>query len=203
MTTAPITPRPTADLGDELGIDMASCDLQLNQYGARPVFAGVITTVRCHHDNALLKSVLSEPSSGGVLVIDGGGSLHCALVGDVIAGLAVASGWSGLVINGVVRDSAELATMDIGIKALGTNPRKGHKTGAGSVMSSSASAVSTSRRARSAMPTMTALSWFLPDVRAAAGGGTAGSTGAAGRGRHRRGAEQRRDAGRRRIRAAH
>ncbi|MBA0047418.1 ribonuclease E activity regulator RraA [Mycobacterium sp. NPDC050853] len=131
MTTAPITPRPTADLGDELGIEMASCDLQLAQFGGRPVFAGAITTVRCHHDNALLKSILSEPSSGGVLVIDGGGSLHCALVGDIIAGIAVDSGWSGLVINGVVRDSSTLATMDIGVKALGTNPRKGTKTGAG------------------------------------------------------------------------
>lgn len=131
MTTAPITPRATADLGDELGIDMASCDLQLVQFGGREQFAGPITTVRCHHDNALLKSILSEPNPGGVLVIDGGGSLHCALVGDIIAGIAVDSGWSGLVINGVVRDSAVLKTLDVGIKALGTNPRKGHKTGAG------------------------------------------------------------------------
>lgn len=131
MSTEQIAPRPTADLGDELGTEMASCDTQLSQFGGRAMFAGVITTVRCHHDNALLKSVLSEPSTGGVLVIDGGGSLHCALVGDVIAGIAVDSGWSGLVINGVVRDSSTLATMDIGIKALGTNPRKGSKTGAG------------------------------------------------------------------------
>ena len=95
------------------------------------MFAGPITTVRCFQDNALLKSVLSEPGNGGVLVIDGDGSLHTALVGDIIAGLAVDNGWAGLIINGAVRDAATLRTIDIGIKALGTNPRKGTKTGEG------------------------------------------------------------------------
>jgi regulator of ribonuclease activity A len=126
-----ISPRPTADLVDEIGPDVRSCDLQLRQFGARREFAGPITTVKCFQDNALLKSVLSEPGNGGVLVIDGGGSLHTALVGDVIAGLGVRNGWSGLIINGAVRDSATLRTLDIGIKALGTNPRKSTKTGAG------------------------------------------------------------------------
>jgi regulator of ribonuclease activity A len=79
----------------------------------------------------LLKSVLSEPGNGGVLVIDGDGSLHTALVGDVIAGLGVDNDWAGLIINGAVRDAATLRTLDIGIKALGTNPRKGGKTGDG------------------------------------------------------------------------
>ena len=82
-----IEPRPTADLVDEIGPDVRSCDLQLAQYGGQSQFAGPITTVRCFQDNALLKSVLSEPGNGGVLVIDGDGSLHTALVGDVIAGL--------------------------------------------------------------------------------------------------------------------
>jgi len=126
-----ISPRPTADLVDEIGPDVRSCDLQLRQFGARREFAGPITTVKCFQDNALLKSVLSEPGNGGALVIDGGGSLHTALVGDVIAGLGVRNGWSGLIINGAVRDSATLRTLDIGIKALGTNPRKSTKTGAG------------------------------------------------------------------------
>ncbi len=123
--------RPTADLVDDIGPDVRSCDLQLRQYGGRREFAGPICTVRCHQDNALLKSVLSEPGSGRVLVIDGGGSLHSALIGDVIAELARANGWSGLVVNGAVRDAATLATLDIGIKALGTNPRKSAKAGAG------------------------------------------------------------------------
>ncbi|BBY45082.1 ribonuclease [Mycolicibacterium celeriflavum] len=126
-----IEPRPTADLVDEIGPDVRSCDLQLRQFGGRAQFAGPITTVTCFEDNALLKSVLSEPGDGGVLVIDGDGSVHSALVGDVIAGLGVDNGWVGLVINGAVRDSATLRTLDIGIKALGTNPRKSSKTGAG------------------------------------------------------------------------
>lgn len=124
-------PRATADLVDEIGPDVRSCDLQFGQYGGRTQFAGPISTVRCFQDNALLKSVLSEPGAGGVLVIDGNGSLHSALVGDVIAKLARTNGWTGLIINGAVRDAATLRTLDIGIKALGTNPRKSTKTGAG------------------------------------------------------------------------
>lgn len=126
-----IEPRPTADLVDEIGPDVRSCDLQLRQFGGRAQFAGTITTVKCFQDNALLKSVLSEPGHGGVLVIDGDGSLHAALVGDLIAGLGVQNGWAGLIINGAVRDAATLRTLDIGVKALGTNPRKSTKTGAG------------------------------------------------------------------------
>ena len=127
----PVEPRPTADLVDEIGPDVRSCDLQLRQFGGRSQFAGPITTVQCFEDNALLKSVLSEPGDGGVLVIDGDSSVHAALVGDVIAGLGVDNGWTGLIINGAVRDSSTLRTLDIGIKALGTNPRKSAKTGAG------------------------------------------------------------------------
>ncbi|ORW88818.1 ribonuclease [Mycobacterium sp. IEC1808] len=123
--------RPTADLVDAIGPDVRSCDLQFRQFGGRSEFAGPISTVRCFQDNALLKSVLSGPGNGGVLVIDGSGSLHTALVGDVIAELARSNGWAGLVINGAVRDAAALRGIDIGIKALGTNPRKSSKTGAG------------------------------------------------------------------------
>jgi regulator of ribonuclease activity A len=126
-----IEPRPTADLVDDIGPDVRSCDLQFRQFGGRAMFAGPITTVMCFQDNALLKSVLSEPGNGGVLVIDGDGSLHAALVGDVIAGLGVDNGWAGIIINGAVRDAAALQTLDIGIKALGTNPRKSAKTGDG------------------------------------------------------------------------
>jgi regulator of ribonuclease activity A len=127
----PVTPRPTADLVDDIHPDVRSCDLQLQNYGARTMFAGAITTVRCFQDNALLKSILSEPGNGGVLVVDGAGSLHTALVGDVIAALGADSGWAGVIVNGAVRDASTLRTIDIGIKALGTNPRKGSKTGEG------------------------------------------------------------------------
>jgi regulator of ribonuclease activity A len=130
--TNPLTePRATADLVDEIGDDVRSCDTQFRQFGGRATFAGRITTLRCFQDNALLKSVLSEPGNGDVLVIDGDGSLHTALVGDVIAGLGQSNGWAGLIVNGAVRDATTLRTLDIGIKALGTNPRKSGKTGEG------------------------------------------------------------------------
>jgi regulator of ribonuclease activity A len=126
-----VSPRATADLVDEIGPAVRSCDLQLRQYGGRTMFAGTISTVRCLEDNALLKSVLSEPGNGQVLVIDGDASLHTALVGDVIAELGRSNGWAGLIVHGAVRDASILGTLDIGIKALGTNPRKSTKTGAG------------------------------------------------------------------------
>lgn len=121
----------TADLVDSIGADVRSCDVQFRQFGGLTQFAGPISTVRCFQDNALLKSVLSQPNEGGVLVVDGGGSLHTALVGDLIAELARSNGWAGLIVNGAVRDAAALRGLDIGIKALGTNPRKSTKTGDG------------------------------------------------------------------------
>jgi regulator of ribonuclease activity A len=123
--------RATADLVDDFEQTVQSCDLQLRQYGGRAQFHGPIRTVRCHEDNALVKSVLSTPGDGAVLVVDGGGSLHTALVGDIIATLAVDNGWSGIVLHGAVRDVAALRTLHLGIKALGSNPRKSGKTGAG------------------------------------------------------------------------
>ncbi|MFA7498866.1 MAG: ribonuclease E activity regulator RraA, partial [Leucobacter sp.] len=74
---------------------------------------------------------LSGPGEGAVLVIDGGGSLETALVGDIIAALAVDNGWSGLIVNGAVRDRVALGTLPLGVKALGSNPAKSAKTGAG------------------------------------------------------------------------
>ena len=128
MTDTSVT---TADLADRYGPELRVCDLQFRQFGGRAEFAGPISTVRCFQDNALLKSVLSQPGAGGVLVIDGASSVHAALVGDLIAELARSNGWAGLVVNGAVRDAAALRGIDIGIKALGTNPRKSAKTGAG------------------------------------------------------------------------
>ncbi|MET7395707.1 ribonuclease E activity regulator RraA [Dactylosporangium sp. NPDC005572] len=121
----------TADLYDEYGEQLGSCDLQLQQYGGVARFHGRAVTVRCFEDNALLKSVVSEPGAGRVLVVDGGGSVHRALMGDMIAAIARDNGWSGVIINGAVRDVAVLRTLDIGIKALGSNPRKSTKTGSG------------------------------------------------------------------------
>jgi len=122
----------TADLVDEKS-DIPSCDLQFRSFGKRARFSGEIRTVRCFEDNALVKQVLSQPGQGKVLVIDGGGSLRCALVGDVIGSSAVKNGWAGIVANGVIRDVAQWGALDIGVKALGANPRKSGKTGAGEV----------------------------------------------------------------------
>ncbi len=123
----------TADLMDERGDELDSCEQQLRQYGARRSFSGRVRTVRCHEDNVLLRGLLEQPGAGQVLVVDGGGSLRTALLGDVIAGLALGHGWEGIVINGAVRDSAALAGMEIGIKALGSQPRRSAKLGAGEV----------------------------------------------------------------------
>ncbi len=123
----------TADLVDQYGDEIASCEVQFRQFGGVTRFEGAVSTVRCFEDNALLRSQLEEPAKGRVLVVDGGGSLRVALVGDMIAGLAHDNGWPGLVIWGAVRDVDALAQLEIGIKALGSNPRKSAKTGAGSV----------------------------------------------------------------------
>jgi regulator of ribonuclease activity A len=100
-------------------------------FGGRRRFAGVIATVKVHEDNVLVRRALEQPGGGRVLVIDGGGSLHCALLGDKIAGLAQANGWAGIVLNGAVRDVEALAAIDLGVKALAACPRKSAKNGWG------------------------------------------------------------------------
>ncbi|GAA2162396.1 ribonuclease E activity regulator RraA [Actinomadura napierensis] len=123
----------TADLIDDFGDELRSCETQFRQYGARAAFAGPVSTVRCHRDNGLVKKLLNSPGEGRVLVVDGAGSLGSALMGDMIAAAAVANRWSGVVINGAVRDVAALRDLDLGVKALGSNPRKSAKDGAGEV----------------------------------------------------------------------
>lgn len=123
----------TADLIDLHGDRLRSCETQFRSFGGRPAFHGRVRTIATLQDNALVKELLSTPGDGAVLVIDGGASLRCALVGDVIAGLAVANGWGGLVINAAVRDVAALRALPIGIKALGSNPVKSTKLGVGAV----------------------------------------------------------------------
>jgi regulator of ribonuclease activity A len=135
MSEPQVRPQPdaTADLVDIYGDQLASVSLPFRSFGGKPRFAGPVVTVKCFEDNALLKQKLAqeEAPEGKVLVVDGGGSHRSALVGDVIAGIAAERGWAGLIIHGVVRDSVALADLPIGIKALGTNPAKSSKTGAG------------------------------------------------------------------------
>jgi regulator of ribonuclease activity A len=124
-------PIATADLYDEREEGIQSLSLQLRSFGRRAAFDGPIRTVRCHEDNALVKAALATPGDGAVLVVDGGGSLQTALMGDLIAASAVANGWAGVVINGAIRDRVAIDGLDLGVKALGTNPRKSAKLGAG------------------------------------------------------------------------
>lgn len=121
----------TADLVDQHEQVISSCSTQFRNVGGHARFFGKVRTVRCHRDNALLKSLLSTPGDGAVLVVDGGGTLASALVGDIIAGLAVKNGWAGIVVHGAIRDSVAIGTLPLGVKALGTNPLKSAKTGAG------------------------------------------------------------------------
>jgi regulator of ribonuclease activity A len=121
----------TADLWDERGDALQSCSVQLRHYGGHTAFTGVISTVQCHRDNALVKAALAEPGDGRVLVVDGGGSLESALMGDLIAASAVEQGWAGVVIHGAVRDVAALRDLPLGALALGSNPRKSAKEGVG------------------------------------------------------------------------
>jgi regulator of ribonuclease activity A len=122
-----------ADLYDEHGTELASVSLQFRDFGTRTAFSGPARTVRCFQDNALAKALLGTPGNGAVLVIDGGGSLETALMGDKIARSAVDNGWSGVIINGAIRDSVVVDTLPLGVKALGTNPAKSAKDGIGEV----------------------------------------------------------------------
>lgn len=121
----------TADLYDLYGDQLQSCDLQLRQLGGVSRFSGPIVTFRSDEDNLVLKSIIREPGAGRVLVVDTGGSLHVAMLGDSMAARAARNGWSGLVINGAVRDVQALAGLPLGVKALGANPRRSRKAGAG------------------------------------------------------------------------
>ena len=121
----------TADLYDERGDELDSLGLPLHDLGGRTAFDGPVRTVRCHRDNALVKAALAEPGQGRVLVVDGGGSLESALMGDLIAASAVEQGWAGVVIHGAVRDVVALRELPLGAVALGSNPRKSAKEGLG------------------------------------------------------------------------
>ena len=121
----------TADLFDDFEDQLQSCELPFQNFGGTKSFFGQISTIRCHEDNSLIRQTLSESGQGRVLVIDGAGSLRRALVGDLIAELARSNGWSGIVLHGAIRDSVAIGNLQIGLKALGTNPRKSTKTGSG------------------------------------------------------------------------
>ena len=118
---------PTADLYDENEELVSVAEPMFADFGGNIAFSGPIATLKCYEDNSLVRKRLGEAGEGRVLVVDGGGSIRCALLGDKLAQLAVDNGWAGLVIFGCIRDSAVIAEMDLGVKALATVPRKSVK----------------------------------------------------------------------------
>ena len=121
----------TADLYDKYGEDLQIAAPIFRDYGGDIAFEGPVVTLKVFEDNSLVRSALEEAGDGRVLVVDGGGSMRCALVGDMLAELGRKNGWAGVVVYGCVRDADVMAQMSIGIKALGTNPRKSVKKGEG------------------------------------------------------------------------
>lgn len=100
-------------------------------FGAIEAFCGPVRTVKCFEDNSRVKEAVSEPGAGAVLVVDAGGSLRCALLGDMLAEKAADNGWAGVIMYGCVRDVDALAEIDLGVQALGAHPRRSEKHGAG------------------------------------------------------------------------
>ncbi len=121
----------TADLYDQHEDSLRVCAPLFRDFGGLRRFSGPIATVKCFEDNSQVKAVLAEPGAGKVLVVDAGGSMRCAMLGDMIAASAVQNGWQGVVMFGCIRDSADIAGMTLGVKALATNPRKSQKRGEG------------------------------------------------------------------------
>jgi regulator of ribonuclease activity A len=121
----------TADLCDEFSDQLQVCEPIFGDYGGELRFAGQIATIKCFEDNSLVRELTGEPGNGRVLVIDAGGSMRRAVVGDMLGKKAVDNGWAGIVVYGCIRDSAALSALPIGVKALGTHPVKTDKRGEG------------------------------------------------------------------------
>lgn len=116
-------PPLTCDISDAHPTNAQVCETPLRDFGGRVRFHGPIVTIACFEDNSKLKALSLTPGEGRVIVIDGGGSQRCALLGDVIAADLVRNGWAGAIIHGCVRDTAGLAALQVGVKALGAVPR--------------------------------------------------------------------------------
>jgi regulator of ribonuclease activity A len=121
----------TADICDRFSSSVDVCAPIFNSYGAVAAFSGPISTVEVHEDNVLVREALEQLPAGVVLVVDGGGSRRCALLGDKLASIAVSRGLKGIIVNGCVRDSRELSGIGVGVLALATNPLRSGKQGTG------------------------------------------------------------------------
>jgi regulator of ribonuclease activity A len=121
----------TTDLSDQLNDAAQVATPLFRDFGKHTHFSGPISTVKCFEDNSLVREALEEPGEGRVLVVDGGGSMRCALLGDMLAELGVENGWAGVLVYGCIRDSEAIAETEIGVKGLATHPRKSVKKGVG------------------------------------------------------------------------
>lgn len=121
----------TPDLCDAHPADARVVAPMLKNYGGRAAFGGRVVTVKCFEDNSLVKSQVAEPGHGRVMVVDGGGSLRCALLGDHLAAKAMQNGWAGLIIYGCIRDVDDIGKMDIGVQAVNAIPVKSVRRGIG------------------------------------------------------------------------
>ncbi len=121
----------TTDLCDQHGDHVQVAEPIFRFFGGREQFSGPISTIKIHEDNSLVRAALEEPGRGQVLVVDGGGSMRCALLGDQLAALAINNGWNGVVVYGCVRDTKLLATMELGVLALAAHPRRSEKRNEG------------------------------------------------------------------------
>jgi regulator of ribonuclease activity A len=123
--------KPTCDLYDEFLETIGVLPAGLAHFGGRESFHGPAVTVKCFEDNSRIKELAGQPGASRVMIVDAGGSLRCAVLGDVIAGEAVANGWAGIIIWGAVRDRRALAELDLGVMAIGGIPRKSTRRGEG------------------------------------------------------------------------
>ncbi|MBS0357500.1 MAG: ribonuclease E activity regulator RraA [Proteobacteria bacterium] len=123
----------TTDLCDANEGKVRAVAPMFRSFGGKTRFAGAIRTLKVFEDNALVRSTLDTPGNGNVLVVDAGGSLRCAMLGDQLALLGVKNGWAGVIMYGCIRDSGPIAGMEIGVFALATHPMKSVKKGAGDV----------------------------------------------------------------------
>lgn len=123
---------PTAELSDANATHVASGDVRVlhpvfKVYGQATAFSGPIVTVKVFEDNVLVRELVETKGEGRVLVVDGGGSLRCALVGGNLALIAHNMGWAGIVVNGCIRDVDEINASDIGVRALASHPLRSNK----------------------------------------------------------------------------
>lgn len=116
----------TTDLCDEHP-EIQVCDPVFQVFGGATRYSGLLTTLKVFEDNTLVKQALETPGEGRVLVVDGGGSPRCGLVGGKLAVSAATNGWAGIVVHGYVRDVDELAEQPIGVRALGAFPRRSER----------------------------------------------------------------------------